>query len=237
MGAITVELELGDFHDCFAEEVVHTDVFWTMIQPEILCDTLTVDPSLANSYASSLLSGKSLPISYHSLFSFQSTIASTNAVSIPIQRGFSRLVALYFSFTRAGQHFNTFFYAPIEGNEPTTASDTFHWSTQLGGDKQPVYDCRSIGESFYRLRKAQYITDGTDNFGLQFDDYCTDSFVSAACFEKAGGSGASHTGVNTMGQNLVLNLYNCGPNAASVHIVCHYDCVLSVTSGGCELAY
>ena len=108
---------------------------------------------------------------------------------------------------------------------------------QLGGDKQPVYDCRSIGESFYRLRKAQYITDGTDNFGLQFQDYCTDSFVSAACFEKASGSGASHTGVNTMGQNLVLNLYNCGPKAANVHIVCHYDCVLSITSGVRELEY
>ena len=144
---------------------------------------------------------------------------------------------MYFSFRRNGQQFNTFFYAPIEGNEPSTATDTFRWSTQLGGDKQPVYDCRSISESFDSLRKAQYITDGTDTFGLLFQDYCTNSFVSAACSERAPGSGASHAGQNTMGQNLVLNLYNCGPNAASVHIVAHYDCVLSITIGGCELAY
>ena len=234
MGAITVELELGDFQDCFN---VDETVTWQMIQPEILCDTITVDPSLSNSYASSLLSGKSLPISYHNLFSFQATIANVNAVSIPIQRGFSRLTTLYFSFTRADQQHVSFFYAPIEGNEPTTDNDTFRWSTQIGGDKQPVYDCRSIGESFYRLRKAQYITDGTDSFGIQFQSYCTSNFVTAQCFEKAGGAGASHTGVNTMGQNLVLNLYNCGPHAATVHVVAHFDCVLSITSGGAELAY
>ena len=118
-----------------------------------------------------------------------------------------------------------------------TANDTFHWSTQLGGDKQPAYNCRSLSESFYRLRKAQNIVDGTDSFGLTFRDYCFDDFIAAACFERAPGSGASHTGQNTMGQNLVLNLYNCGPHAATVHIVAHYDCVLSVTSGRCELAY
>ena len=61
--------------------------------------------------------------------------------------------------------------------------------------------------------------------------------LTAQCFEKAGGAGASHTGVNTMGQNLVLNLYNCGPHASTVHVIAHYDCVLSITSGGCELAY
>ena len=144
---------------------------------------------------------------------------------------------MYFSFTRADQQYVSFFYAPIEGVEPATASDLFRWSTQIGGDKQPTYDCRSIGESFYRLRKAQYITDGTDTFGILMPAYCTNTFVTAQCFEKAGGSGASHTGVNTMGQNLVLNLYNCGPHAATVHVVAHYDCVLSITSGGNELAF
>ena len=236
-GPVTLELELGDFQDCFITQSGVAPVTWSILQPEILCDTLSVDPSLSNSYASSLLSGKSLPISYHNFFSFQSTIANHDAVSIPCQRGFSRLVCLYFTLTRADQQFNTFFYAPMEANDPTTDNDTFRWSTQLGGDKQPTYDCRSLSETFYRLRKAQNIFDGTDSFGLTFRDYCFDNFIAAACFERAPGSGATHSGQNTMGQNLVLNLYHLGPHAATVHIVAHYDCVLSITSGGCELAY
>ena len=166
-----------------------------------------------------------LSLSVTTIFSFQSTIANQTAVSIPIQRGFSRLVCLYFSLTRNDQQFNSCFYAPIEAADPTVANDTFRWSTQLGGDKQPTYDCLSISECFYRLRKAQNITEGTDSFGLTFRDYCFDDFIVAACFERAPGSGASHIGVNTMGQNLVLNLYHCGPNAATVHIVAHYHCV------------
>ena len=85
---------------------------------------------------------------------------------------------MYFSLTRNDQQFNSSFYAPIEANDPTTANDTFRWSTQLGGDKQPTYDCRSISESFYRLRKAQNIVDGTDSFGLVFHDDCLDNFYS-----------------------------------------------------------
>ena len=62
-GPVTLELELGDFQDCFIVQGNGVaPVTWSILQPEILCDTLSVDPSLSNSYASSLLSGKSLPI-------------------------------------------------------------------------------------------------------------------------------------------------------------------------------
>ena len=236
-GGITVELELGDFYDCFIQHADVQNQTWAIIRPELLVDTVSVDPSLSNSYATALLGGKSLPISMHNIFSFQSTIANANAVSIQIARGFSRLTCVYFSFTRQGERSNTFFYSPLEGHEPNTDNDTFRWSTQLGGDKQPVYDCRSISESFMRLRKAQYIADGMDSLGLMFPRYCTDTFIAAASFERAPGTGASHTGVNTIVQNLVLNLYNCGPHASTCHVVCHYDAVLNLSSGGAEFLY
>ena len=50
MGAFTIELELGDFQDSFIIQGNGVaPVTWAIIQPEILCDTLTVDPSLSNS--------------------------------------------------------------------------------------------------------------------------------------------------------------------------------------------
>ena len=70
-GRITVELELGDFQDCFGVNVDGEQIGWQMIQPELLCDTITVDPSLSSSYASSLLQGRSLSLSWHNLSSFK----------------------------------------------------------------------------------------------------------------------------------------------------------------------
>ena len=237
LGGITIELELGDIGDCFYADTTHAQL-WEISQPEILIDTLSVDPSLSNSYASALLSGKSLPISYHNFFSFETSVASSTAASIPIQRGFSRLSAVYITFTRAGQPYNSFFYCPLEMVEPTVANDTFHYSYQLGSQRCPTYDVRSISESFYRLRKAQLMTDGTDSFGITMADYCNSKFIAAFSMDKAHGSGMAHTGANTMGGNmLVLNLYNMGADVSTCHIVCHYDCVLSITSGGNELAF
>jgi hypothetical protein len=60
----------------------------------ILVDSVQVDPALSSSYAKHLLEGKTLPISYHNFFSMQATLTDTNAFSLPIQRGFSRLSAI-----------------------------------------------------------------------------------------------------------------------------------------------
>ena len=59
--------------------------------------------------------------------------------------------------------------------------------------------------------------------------------------EKVLGNEAAHTGVSTMGGQLLYlqlkNIQKLRASAATVHIACHYDCVLSITAGGCELAY
>ena len=82
------------------------------------------------------------------------------------------------------------------------------------------------------------MTDGTDSFGMSFADYCNGKFIAAFSLDKAHGSGMVHTGANTMGGNmLVLNLQNLGTHVATCQIICHYDCVLSITSGGNKLAF
>ena len=55
------------------------------------------------------------------------------------------------------------------------------------------------------------------------------------------GNEVAHTGVSTMGGQLLYiqlkGIQNIQPSQATVHVVCHYDCVLSITSGGADLAY
>ena len=64
-------------------------------------------------------------------------------------------------------------------------------------------------------------------------------FIIGMTLEKVLGSEVAHTGVSTLrGQLLYIHLKNMAfTQPTVVHVVCHYDCVLSITSGGAELAY
>ena len=96
-GGVVIELELDTYEMCFSIEDGH-QIQWETVQPMILVDTVRIDPALSSSYARHLLEGKSLPISYHNFFSMQATLTDKNSFSLPIQRGFSRLSAIYLTF-------------------------------------------------------------------------------------------------------------------------------------------
>ena len=83
-GGITIELELGDYTDCFSVDAAHPNL-WAISQPEILVDTISVVSSLSNSYAQAPFSG---PFRYCIFFSFQTSVTDPSSVSISIQRGF-----------------------------------------------------------------------------------------------------------------------------------------------------
>ena len=44
LGSITIELDLGDYNDCFSVDAAHPNL-WEISQPEILVDTISVDSS------------------------------------------------------------------------------------------------------------------------------------------------------------------------------------------------
>ena len=75
----------------------------------ILCDVVQVDPQLSNSFAQHPLSGKELPISYDNIFSFVTTVAPGDVVSVPVYRGFWRAKAIYITFVSPGTQYNTVF--------------------------------------------------------------------------------------------------------------------------------
>ena len=243
LGGLTLELEIGGLNNAFDIPGTSTNS-WEILQPEILCDCIGLDPSLSSSFASHLLAGKTLPISYSNIFTMQTSLSTTTAVSIPISRGFSRLNQVYVTFTankttspNDPSHPVVDFYGPLGVQAQSTDNDQFQASYQLGSVKGPVYNIRSIGECFYHLRKTLIMADGNEAMGITALEYAYDKFVLAFSFEKAMGTGAVHSGANTLaGQLLYLQLEGCG-NATSAHITCAYDCVLSLTSGGNELAF
>ena len=87
---------------------------------------------------------------------------------------------------------------------------------------------------------CQSIHYGTDSTSIEWSKYYHGpNFIIGMSLERVLGNEVAHTGVSTMGgQLLYINLNNVrGMAAAAVHVVCHYGCVLSITSGGAELAY
>jgi len=173
----------------------------------------------------------------------QATLTDTRAFSLPIQRGFSRLSAVYVTFWKQGTRFVTDFSSPYLVQQPYNQdNDKFRFQLQLGGDLKPTYRVQSAGELFYRLRMCQGIHTGNDSMSIDFNKYQQgNEFIIGMTLEKTLGAEAVHTGVSTFGGQLLYihlkNIQDLAPSAASVCVVCHYDAVLTITSGGCELAY
>ena len=143
-GSSVLELELSDTDDCF-----HTSgangFTWSLERMMLYADVLQVDPSVNNSFSQHLLSGESLPTPFMGCFNFQTSLASSNAYAIiPIQRGFSRLVAIYFSFVVNGFPPCSWFQSPLNGNISDTYNDNYQVSIQFGAEKIPTYDTMGV---------------------------------------------------------------------------------------------
>ena len=83
---------------------------------------------------------------------------------------------------------------------------------------------------------------GTDSMSIEFTKYYGgNEFIIGMTLEKVLGAEVAHSGVSTFGGQLLYiqlkNIQKLTANACTVHVVAHYDAVLSITSGGCELAY
>ena len=85
-------------------------------------------------------------------------------------------------------------------------------------------------------RLCAQISDGTDTFGIQYQDFIGTKFWSAFSLEKAAGESV-HSGTNTMGQILYVNMKGLGSAITSVHVVVVFDSVAAITSGGIEVKY
>ena len=143
---------------------------------------------------------------------------------------------VYVTFVEPGTQYNTAFQCPLQGAASTTANDHFRIYIQHGSTRNPLYEVESISEVFYRNRLCAQISDGTDTFGIQYSDFVSTKFWSAFSLEKCAGE-SIHSGTNTMGQILYVNLKGLGSSITSVHVVVVFDSVAAITSGGIEVKY
>jgi hypothetical protein len=228
---LTIEIELGDTNDAFQGSSNN----WTITRPRLVADVCELDQTLQNSYASHILSGKSLPFYLNGIYSVKASVPTGSSLyTLPIARGFTRLSAIYVTFSDGANKWVNHFYCPMSGDPNTTINDQVSYNFTIGSDRWPQFDCESIQESAYRLRLTTAAHLGNDIFSISGEDYRTDTFIVGQSFEKAPGMNA-HTGYNTRsGAQLCLNFKNLGA-VSMIHCVLVYDSVLNLSAAGAEI--
>ena len=150
--------------DAFTAE--NTSESWQIQDIRVVCDLVTLDSALQNSYAEHVLSGKPLPINYGSYITQFQTITSTD-FAVSVTRAVSRLKSVFINFDGARNDttnkglfhrgFNTF-ASPMANADYSDGGYNYvrelQWQLQIGSKMFPEYPCRSMAETFYQLKKA-----------------------------------------------------------------------------------
>ncbi len=231
MVPVILELELGELNDCF----LGTEAQWEISRPRLVGDVLQVDQSLVNSYASHLISGRSLPIAMSGLYSVKSSVPTGSSIySFPIARGFTRLNTVYVSFWDGSGKYANSFFSPLAGKTNTDSNDGFEYYLNVGSERHPQFSIDSHQECFYRLRLARQMAEGNDSLSIAPHAYRTNKFITALNLEKAPGV-SSHSGINSRsGSQLTINLRNTGV-ATTCHVILVYDQVCNISAAGVEV--
>ena len=255
---LTLELELvtGATDPIFQPDgttftTTNTSTAWQIQDIRVVCDVVTLDSALQNSYAEHVLSGKTLPINYGSYVSQYQTVQGGD-FAVNVTRAVSRLKSVFVNFdgdhatTSANavvhQQFNTFM-GPMAGTDYTAGTYDFtkelNWQLQIGSKMIPEYPCRSLAESFYQLKKALGIH-GSAYHSLDIGavKYRNDHFIIGVDTEKI--LEAGFTGLNTRaGDIMIVRAKGANSNmtawAKTVYIILHTDQILEIRDTGVQV--
>ena len=94
---LVIELELvSSVADCIVGANDATD--WSITEPVVLADVITLDQSLENEFAQALLDGESLPIAFDSFATQLQSMPQADQATISLSRSFTRLKAVFITF-------------------------------------------------------------------------------------------------------------------------------------------
>lgn len=229
-----------------------TSTSWQIQDVRVVCDVVTLDSALQNSYAEHVLSGKALPINYSTYVTQYQTITSTD-FAVNVTRSVSRLKSVFVNFdgvhtatTAAASVVHTpvnTFMGPMAGNNYTGGLYTFNkelqWQLQIGSKMFPEYPCRSLAETFYQLKKSLGIHGSAyHSLDLTPEKYRNDHFIIGVDTEKI--LEAGFTGLNTRAGDLMI-VRGKGANAnlasfaTTVYVILHSDQILEIRDSGTQV--
>jgi hypothetical protein len=234
----------------------NTSNAWQLEDVRIVCDVVTLDSALQNSYAEHVLSGKALPINYSTFITQYQTLTSVNT-AVNVTRAVSRLKSVFINFDAAHTTNNSdgvnvhsvvnTFLGPMADLTTFLGGEFNHikelqWQLQIGSKMFPEYPCGSISETFYQLKKALGIAGSAfHSVALTAEQYRNDHFIIGVDTEKI--LEAGFTGLNTRAGDLMIvrikpqngSDADMTPWATSMFIMLHTDQILEIRDTGCQV--
>jgi hypothetical protein len=103
---LQIELEVvNNLADCILTGDAYSQS-WSISEPQIKCDVVTLDNQLDNEYTDHLIQGKSLPINFSSFVHQVQAIGQTDRPVIALSRAFTRLKTVYVTFYKTPKAWN-----------------------------------------------------------------------------------------------------------------------------------
>ena len=255
---LTLELEIvGNSTDAILDPTAtsdttfttnNTSTSWQIEDVRLICDVVSLDSALQNSYAEHVLSGKALPINYNTYISILQSI-SPPVINVNVTRAVSRMKSIFVSFDYAHtgggdtaaitveKDFNSFVH-PMQG--AYNPAREIEWQIQIGSKLFPEYPCRSVSQTFYELKKCLGIASTSfHNISPTFAQYINGHFIIGVDTEKI--IEAGFTGLNTRAGD-IMTIRAKGANASlpadfasRIYIMIHADQILEVRDTGAQV--
>ena len=214
----------------------NTSVLWEINNVIVRAEVITLDNTVDNNITKHLLEGQSLKLivpQYHTLT--QTFNAGGGEINMNIVKSASKLSTSFVTLyrekkqgTRYGQFLPdnyvhkrwNYFYNPMINSEINDGFDgalvegqgfqdftrNLSWQFQVGNKKFPEFECQSLSEAFYFLRRTLHYHNGDQNsLNVSYKQYRENKFVIGVSFEKM--ADVNFTGTNTkMGSLIVFKI-------------------------------
>jgi len=199
---------------------------WSIEQVRLHCDIVKINSQMQNSYASHILSGKSLTLPMRSY----TTVRFTNSAEqtlLQIPRTFSRLNSVMVTFYKktggpASASATNYLMAP-----PDTISTTI----QCGSIKFPQNRYQGLKEAYWRyLKGLGLVHSSAHSANVSFHEFAKSSFQSHFDLERV--PNAPHSGQNTHEGVLTVDIRGMGaspPELIYVHLF--HDLLAEISDG------
>jgi len=199
---------------------------WSIDNVRLHCDIIKINSQMQNSYASHILSGKSLTIPMRSY----TTVRFTNSAEqtlLQIPRTFSRLNSVMVTFYKktggpASSSATNYLWAP-----PDTISTTI----QCGSIKFPQNRYQGLKEAYWRYLKGMgLVHSSAHSANVTFHEFSKASFQSHFDLERV--PNAPHSGQNTHEGVLTVDIRGLGatpPDLIYVHLF--HDLLAEISDG------
>jgi len=199
---------------------------WSIEQVRLHCDVIKINSQMQNSYASHILSGKSLTLPMRSY----TTVRFTNTAEqtlLQIPRTFSRLNSVMVTF-----------YRKAGGPQSSSATnylmappDTISTTIQCGSLKYPQNRYQGLKEAYWRYLKGLGLVHSSAHAAnVTFHEFSKASFQSHFDLERV--PNAPHSGANTHDGVLTIDIRGMGatpPDLIYVHLF--HDLLAEISDG------